>query len=69
LQADLILSNMKEKGMDLFKILPKETYPWSKGFGLRMSSMFNSMYLCESTFSNMKFIKSRYRCSLTDESS
>jgi hypothetical protein len=27
LQADLILSNMKEKGMDLFKILPKETYP------------------------------------------
>jgi hypothetical protein len=30
--------------------------------------MFGSTYLCESTFSNMKFIKSHYRCSLTDES-
>jgi hypothetical protein len=68
LQADPILSTMKEKGMDLFKILPKETYPHLRDFGLRMSSMFGSMYLCESTFSNMKFIKSRYRCSLTDES-
>jgi hypothetical protein len=27
LQADPILSTMKEKGMDLFKILPKEPYP------------------------------------------
>jgi hypothetical protein len=68
LQADPILSTMKEKGMDLFKILPKETYPQLRDFGLRMSCMFGSTYLCESTFSNMKFIKSRYRCSLTDES-
>jgi hypothetical protein len=68
LQADPILSTMKEKGMYLFKILPKETYPQSRDFGLRMSSMFGSTYFCESTFSNMKFIKSRYRCSLTDES-
>jgi hypothetical protein len=68
LQADPILSTMKEKGMDLFKILPKETYPQLRDFGLRMSSMFGSTYFCESTFSNMKFIKSRYRCSLTDES-
>jgi hypothetical protein len=68
LQADPILNTMKEKGMDLFKILPKETYPQLRNFGLRMSSMFGSTYSCESTFSNMKFIKSRYRCSLTDES-
>jgi hypothetical protein len=59
---------MKEKGMCLFKILPKETYPQLRDFGLRMSSMFGSTYLCESMFSNMKFIKSHYRCSLTDES-
>jgi hypothetical protein len=68
LQADPILSTMKEKGMDLFKILPKETYPQLRDFGLRMSSVFGSTYLCEGTFSNMKFMKSRYRCSLTDES-
>jgi hypothetical protein len=67
LQADPILSTIKEKWMDLFKILPKETYPQLTNFGLRMSSMFGSTYLCESTFSNMKFIKSRHRCSLTDE--
>jgi hypothetical protein len=67
LQADP-MSTMKEKGMDLFKILPKQTYPQLSDFGFRMSSMCGSTYLCESTFSNMKFIKSRYRCSLTDES-
>jgi hypothetical protein len=58
LQADSILRTMKEKGLDLFKILPKETYPQLRDFGLRMSSMFGSMYLCESTFSNMKFLVS-----------
>jgi hypothetical protein len=68
LQADPILGTMKEKGMDLFKILPKETCPQLRDFGLGMSSMFGSTYLCGSTFSNMKFRKSRYGCSLTDES-
>jgi hypothetical protein len=29
--------------------------------------MFGSTYLRESTFSNMKFIKSCYHCALTDE--
>jgi hypothetical protein len=68
LQADPILSTMKGKGMDLFKILHKETYSQFRDFGLRMSSMFGSTFLCESTFSNIIFIKSRYRCYLTDES-
>jgi hypothetical protein len=68
LQAGPILSTMKENGMDLFKILPKETYPQLRAFVLRISSMLGSTYLCESAFSNMKFIKSHYRCSLTDES-
>jgi hypothetical protein len=66
LQVDPILSTMKEKGM--FKILRKETYPQLRDFGLRIGSMFGSTYLCESVFSNMKFIKSRYCCSLTGES-
>jgi hypothetical protein len=43
------------KGNGSLKILPKEIYPQSRDFCLRMSSMFGSMYLCERTFSNMKF--------------
>jgi hypothetical protein len=39
LQANPILRTMKEKGMDLFKILPKETCPQLRDFGLRMSSI------------------------------
>jgi hypothetical protein len=50
MQANPILSTMKEDKMDLFKILPKETYPQLRDFGLRMSSMFGSAYLCENTF-------------------
>jgi hypothetical protein len=61
LQADPILSTMKEKGMDLLKILPKETCPQLRDFGLRMNSVFDSTYLRETTFSNMKFIKSCFR--------
>jgi hypothetical protein len=64
LQAEPILSTTKEKGMDLFEILPKETYPQLRDFGLSLNSVFGSIYLCVSTFSNMKFIKPRYRCSL-----
>jgi hypothetical protein len=54
LQAGPILRTMKEKGMDLLKILPKETYPHLRDFGLRMSSMFGSTYLCESTLAETK---------------
>jgi hypothetical protein len=35
---------------------------------LRIISMFSSTYLCESTFSNMSFIRSRHRSSVTDDS-
>jgi hypothetical protein len=44
LQADPILSTIKKKGMDLFKILPKEIYPQLRDFCLRMSSMFGIAY-------------------------
>jgi hypothetical protein len=41
-QVDHILSTMMEKGMDLFKIVPKETYPQLRDFGLSMSSVCSS---------------------------
>jgi hypothetical protein len=45
LQADPMLSTMKEKGMDLLKILPKETYPQLRDFGLRMSSVWQHILM------------------------
>ena len=32
-----------------------------------LGSMLGSTYICESSFSNMKFIKSKYTCSLPDK--
>lgn len=68
LQSDPFYTARSEKGEDFFKLLSKESYPKLRKFGLKMCSMLGSTYLCESTFSTMKFIKSKYRCSLTDKS-
>lgn len=57
-----------KSGIDFFRILSKERYPNLVDFGLKMGSMFGNTYLCESTFSTLKFVKSRYRCSLSDDS-
>lgn len=68
LQSDPFYTGKIEKGEDFFKLLSRARYPKLRNFGLKMSSMLGSTYLCESTFSNMKFIKSNYRCSLSDKS-
>lgn len=49
------------------KLLLEERYPNLQNLCLIMGSMLGSMYLCESSFSNMKFIKSKYRLSLSDK--
>lgn len=56
-----------ERGVDFWKLLPVEKYPLLRDFGLKICSMFGSTYVCESTFSNMKHIKSKERNRLTDE--
>jgi hypothetical protein len=38
-----------------------------KMFARSMFSVFGSTYLCEKTFSNMKYVKSKYRTSLSNE--
>jgi hypothetical protein len=69
LQADPFLQTRAEKGLEFFKFLSFERFPILCDFGLKMTSvLFLSTYLCESAFSNMKFIKSRYRSSLDDGS-
>ncbi|MBN3322180.1 GTD2A protein, partial [Atractosteus spatula] len=58
------------KGKDLFnfyKSLPKKSFKNIKTFARGMISVFASTYLCEQTFSKMKYVKPKYRTSLTDE--
>lgn len=68
MQADPFLMTRQEKAHDFFKLLPKVRFPSLRDFGLKMSSMFGSTYLCESVFSSMKFIKNQYRSKLSDVS-
>lgn len=68
LQCDLSLKTRKEKGVEFFKILNTSCYPRLRNFGLRIFSMFGSTYLCECSFSKMKFTKTEKRSCLNDES-
>lgn len=68
LQCDLSLKARLEKGVEFFKILDESCYPRLKNFGLRIFSMFGSTYLCECSFSKMKFTKTEKRSSLSDSS-
>ncbi|CAH0399764.1 unnamed protein product [Chilo suppressalis] len=42
-------------------------YPNLRKIALQLTTMFGSTYLCESAFSEMKIIKSKYRIQLTDD--
>jgi hypothetical protein len=44
-----------------------ETYPNLRLFAQKIVSAFGSTYVCEAFFSKMKFNKSKFRASLTDE--
>ncbi|GLV41814.1 hypothetical protein CBL_02999 [Carabus blaptoides fortunei] len=56
LQADPFIASSGATGIQMFKLLDKEKYP----------NMFGSTYICERAFSDMKYIKSKYRNSLKD---
>jgi hypothetical protein len=68
LQADPFLQTRVEKGLEFFKFVSFDRFPTLCDFGLKMTSMSGSTYLCESAVSNMTFTKSRYRSSLADGS-
>jgi hypothetical protein len=48
-------------------MLPEESFPNIKKDTREIISIFSSMYLCEQTFSKMKYIKSKYRTNFSDE--
>lgn len=64
LQNDPKMKAVRETGVDFWKRVPMERYPLLRNFAIKMYSMFGSTYICESTFSLMKSIKSKERSSI-----
>ena len=60
LQCDPFLRLRKNETQKiLWKLVSKDKFPKLIDFALKMHSMFGSTYVCESTFSTMKLVKSR----------
>ncbi|XP_025409478.1 general transcription factor II-I repeat domain-containing protein 2B-like [Sipha flava] len=58
----------KEASLQQFyAMLPEESFPNLKKHAREIISIFSSTYLCEQTFSKMKYVKSKYRTNLSDE--
>ncbi|PNF40384.1 hypothetical protein B7P43_G01590, partial [Cryptotermes secundus] len=53
--------------IEFYKFLNSEQFPNLKKFACKFISIFGTTYLCEQTFSQMKYIKSKYRANLSYE--
>ena len=53
--------------LEFWKIVPEVKYPLLKKISIKFISIFGSTYTCESLFSTIKFVKSKYRANLTTE--
>ena len=68
LQNDIVMkSRASIEREKIWKVLSEEKYPNIKKCAFYLLSCFGSTYLCESVFSHMKIIKSRYRSVMTDQ--
>ncbi|XP_005817565.2 general transcription factor II-I repeat domain-containing protein 2-like [Xiphophorus maculatus] len=69
LQSDAVLAELFKSGslLDFYSSLKEENFPNMKRHAQKMLVLFGSTYICEQTFSMMKFMKSCYRSSLTDD--
>ena len=50
-----------------YKCLPSDQFVHKRKFAWKFISVFASIYLCEKTFSKIKYTKSCYRSQLSDE--
>lgn len=50
-----------------WNLLTEQKYPNLRRCALNLTALFGSTYLCESAFSHMKIIKSKYRATMTDD--
>lgn len=63
----LSLKSLMSRSKNIWPLVTKEKYPILVQVGLGMKAMFSSTNMCEASFSNMKFVKPKYRNRLTDE--
>jgi len=69
LQSDKLLAEHFKSVSQLhfYSSLKEENFPQIRRHAQRMLVLFGSTYICEQTFSVMRFNKSRYRSSLSDD--
>jgi len=69
LQSDTLLSeHFRSVSLpEFYSSLKEENFPHIRRRAQKMMVLFGSTYICEQTFSVMKFNKSRYRSSITDD--
>lgn len=68
LQNDIILkARSSEPKNNFWSLMDEVKYPNLKQVAFHLTSFFGSTYLCESAFSTMKIIKTKYRSRLTDD--
>ena len=69
LQANALLKEKHREGkrIELYRCLPDDEFSKLKKFASGMASVFVTTYVCEQTFSKMKYVKSIHRTRLTDE--
>ena len=65
LQNDIHLKSHKSAA-DSTKRLDAKKYPSTSTGAMKCATLFGSTYMCESAFSEMNFIKSKFRTYLTD---
>ncbi|XP_076142759.1 general transcription factor II-I repeat domain-containing protein 2-like [Alosa pseudoharengus] len=66
--CDALRDTFQSSGLiDFYAALPIDNYPNIKMHGIKMCTVFGSTYICEQTFSMMKFLKGPKRIRLTDQ--
>ena len=53
---------------EFWSLVSEEKYPLLFDFGIKMLSMFGTTYICERGFSDMSYVKSKYRSKLDQAS-
>jgi hypothetical protein len=58
------MRKLRQNSINVFQVM---NYAQLRSYARGFISVFGSTYLCEKTFSGMKYVKSPYRSALTDE--
>ena len=67
-EDDSLTQNHTLKTLEVFySTMNKEIYPTIRKMGIKLLTLYGTTWICESGFSKMSYIKSRYRSKLTQE--